>query len=299
MRAAAFSCPVEDGRLSPHRRIPRPPHPAVPSAEPFRRRLQPAHCLAGPAPVQQQNGVEELVDVGIGDRPLRRGQGRNDVQPVRPRVVVAAQPVDRPCGVRAPVEIAGPWPPGALPSLAEPVGEDDRLVPIASQRGDDDESGRGEVALLAMERQFGDPFRLPPGGPQVAGRHGTFGGHIQRVGELQRGLRRHRQTRHELGTYQRAFQRGEDLAMGEPEVDQVIQRGGLGQRIADAAGEFDGALGQPRGNWIEVVAGEGLCGEDPGFRGRVAGGEHPRPGEHGPNLVDRWRLGHEPLPGAG
>jgi len=65
--------------------------------------------------------------------------------------------------------------------------------------------------------------------------------------------------------------------MGEPEVCEVIQRGGLGQRIADAAGEFHGALGQPHGNWIEVVADERLCGEDPGFRGRVAGGEQPAP----------------------
>jgi hypothetical protein len=82
----------DDGRLGPQRRVPRLPHRAEPGAEVLRRGGEPPHRLFGAAAVQQQQGIEELVDVDLGHRPARRGQRVHDVQPLRPGVIVPRRP---------------------------------------------------------------------------------------------------------------------------------------------------------------------------------------------------------------
>jgi hypothetical protein len=71
---------------------------------------------------------------------------------------------------------------GALPALAEPLGESDRLVPVPGERSHDDQPRGRQVALLTMKREIAGAFGEPPGGPQIAGGDGALGGHAVRVG---------------------------------------------------------------------------------------------------------------------
>ena len=135
-----------------------------------------------------KNSSKCMVDSG---RPGVASASTTSSQAAR-AVVVPAQAVHGRRGVGAAGEVPGPRPPGPLPSLAELLGQRERLVPVAGQGGHDDQPGRGQVPLLAVERQVPDLFGQLPGGPQVAGGDGALGGHAERVGELKPGLGRRR-----------------------------------------------------------------------------------------------------------
>ena len=114
--------------------------------------------LLGQTAVQQEQGVEELAEVQLRQRQSGRLEGADDVQPRSPGVVVAAQPVHRRGRVRAAAEVARAGPSGPLPSLAVPLGQTDRLVPVARQRRDHEQPRGRQVALLAVEGQVPEAF---------------------------------------------------------------------------------------------------------------------------------------------
>ena len=109
-------------------------------------------AASGLAAVQQQQRVEELAEVDLGHGRRGRLERVDDVQPVGPGRVVAAQSVDRRDGVRRPAEVAGAGPARPLPALAEPLANGQRLVPVAGEAGDHHQPRGGQVALLAEER---------------------------------------------------------------------------------------------------------------------------------------------------
>jgi hypothetical protein len=98
--------------------------------------------------VQQEQGIEKLAEVQLRQRAPWRSEGVDDVQPRSPRVVVSSQAVHRRGRVRTAAEIARTRPAGPLPSLAEPLGQADCLMPITRQHRDQEQPRGSQVALL-------------------------------------------------------------------------------------------------------------------------------------------------------
>ena len=201
-----------------------------------------------------------------------------------PAVVVPAQPVDGRRGVGAAAEVAGARPAGPLPSLAEPLGQRERLVPVARQRG---------------RRRSAAPW---PGGPPRGGTAGP--GAVRPAAGRPAGRRRRWRTRRPCtnasknsnpdsavtGSGASSSVRRNALAAAartspRSQLDrgELVQRGALGQRVADAAGQLEGPLGELGGGRIGVGAVERLGGQDPGL---------PRPGRRRPAPAPRRAAVH-------
>jgi hypothetical protein len=150
--------------------------------------------------------------------------------------------VDRRRRIGGSAEDTGSLSTSPLQALAEPLGQGDRLVPVADQGGHDDQLGGRQVALLAMKRQVARAFCKPLGGPQIASGNGTLRGHPMRVSKFQPGHRRHPHRRQQLDAPHGAGGRGTDLAAGQLDRGEVVQRSALGQRVTDLAGQRDGAV---------------------------------------------------------
>ena len=145
-----------------------------------------------------------------------------------------------------------------------------------------------------MERQIPDPFGQLPGGAQVAGGGGALGRHLQGIGVLEPGQRRHRQRAQDLGAPQGAGQRGAELAARQLDRGELVERHGLRERVTGPAGHRDGPLGELGGDRVDVVAGVGLRDQQPGLRGHVPAGQSLPAGDQLAHQAVGRSGGHQP-----
>src|SRR5690606_38542752 len=202
-------------------------------------------------------------------------------------------------------------------SVAEAAAAGAHLRRVSGQCVGDKEPARGPVADLGQQGVVREPAGPPAGSRQVAGADGGLGGLAQRLDQLVRtgrgvrgggpqpvsgrgtGVRTRRDVRggrQQRGAVGGGGGGGECVACPALGASEGVECGGLGERVACAAGEFDRPSGAGDRGVVQALVdecaaglGQGQCGSG----GRVVTGKLPCPGDEGVRLLP-WTFPYEP-----